>query len=139
MPRAGHEGFEYVACAGRTVMALLAGILASPETWYVWAAFGVFGVATLVRAARNRRWMTGPAVVSAVVTTIKTASIRADDAGWPALEAWLNERMQLDVLERMMSDPLAELKDRMDGRYVQAKYRVVVGVYRPKGRGTNSP
>ncbi len=279
MPRAGHEGFEYVACAGRTVVALLAGNLASPETWYVWAAFGAFGVATVVLAVGNRWWLTGPAVVAAgvfaggvatltmidkyvmsfsgpfwvtvagviaaeyagwqkhvrkaavaglclawagcginwileqgwtslrwvdpipdavrkhiddtmivathpsvryyygcmdrarwngkldaaawearaklvltpsdalkrlntiagetpgvtpaVVTTIKTASIRADDAGWPELEAWLEEHMQLETLERMMSDPLAALKDRMDGRYVHPAYRVVVGVYKP--------
>jgi len=287
MPRVGHEGFEYVACAGRTVVALLAGNLASPQTWYVWVMFGVFGVATLALAVGNRRWMTGPAVVAAgvfvggvatltmidkyvmsfsgpfwvtvagvlaasydgwrkyvrkaavaglclawagcginwileqgwtslrwvdpipdavrkhiddtmivathpsvryyygcmdrarwsgkldaaawgeraklvmtpsdalkrlnaiagetpgvtpaVVTTIQTASIKADDAGWPELEAWLDGHMQLETLERLMSDPLAALKDRMDGRYVHPTYRVVVGVYRPRGAGSSRP
>ncbi len=51
-PRMEREAAAYAATAGRTIVALLAGNLASPEAWYVWgaAAFFAIGVAALVVA-----------------------------------------------------------------------------------------
>jgi hypothetical protein len=286
MPQAANEGFEYVACAGRTVVALLAGNLADHRTWYVWVMLGGFAAATMALAVANRRWLTLPAVVAGgvfvagvasltmidkyvmafsgafwltvaavlageyagwrryvrgvavgalcfawagcginwileqgwtslrwldpipdvvrkhiddsvivathpsvryyygcmdrarwtgrlepdawagradliltpaqalerleaaptespsgrpfVVTTIQTASIRSDDGAWPALEAWLNENMEMQSLERIMSDPLAELKDRMDERYVHPVYRVVAKTFAQLKESRNS-
>jgi hypothetical protein len=56
LPTAG--GDSALSCAGllaRTLMALLAGNLASIEAWWVWAPLGVFGVAVVILAIRQWR------------------------------------------------------------------------------------
>jgi hypothetical protein len=65
------------------------------------------------------------------VCTIRTASIRADDAGWPALDAWLSENMLLDHEEKLLPDPEAALKDRLDPAYVHPAWRVIVQTHKP--------
>ncbi len=63
------------------------------------------------------------------VATIRTASIRSDDAGWPHFEAWLNENMKLEKETALMPDPWAGLKDRLDPVYVHPTHRVIARRY----------
>lgn len=66
------------------------------------------------------------------VCTIRTASIRADDAGWPALDAWLAENMSADPPENLLPDPEAALKDKLDPAYLHPAWRVVVQTHKPR-------
>ena len=63
-PEASRSWFAYAATAGQTILGLLAGNLASPSAWWVWAPLGVFGILSLFMLVQQWRAVWIPALVT---------------------------------------------------------------------------
>lgn len=55
-------GMSFISTAGRTLTALVAGNLAAPSAWWVWAPSAIFGVILVVLVVRQRKSV-GPLVL----------------------------------------------------------------------------
>ncbi|MBI5762408.1 MAG: glycosyltransferase family 39 protein [Planctomycetes bacterium] len=68
-PQFDGGAMSMAATAGRTMMALCAGNLASPRAWWVWGPMAVFGVLFVARAwqKRSRVWPVGVIVIGCFI------------------------------------------------------------------------